>query len=374
VSEPIDIAEGQVPGNVIPRAVLPGGTRALCNLVEFREGSWLNHVALLDLETGDASVLMEDGALPVYANTGHILFTRYDRLLAVPFDPDRLELTGGPVAITDGLRTDDTYSGAWFKFSADGTLIHRPGGITGGNRRLVYVHPDGELEDWSDERREITEGPQVSPDGRLAAVTGIGAGALDEVLVASTGQRQLRRLVAESGKDCDPALFAPDGQRIVYRCSDSSRYWIYIRRVDGSGGAELLLEDPIDKGWAVPRRFSADGSRVLFRMSDGMYWVELEPGADGQRDRELFLADTSGWLSPDGRWFAYHSSASGRFELYLRQVSEDGDVGPEVPLTSVGLDDYVWSPTVSNGTVELFVETDDGSMQSVRIAPDASPG
>jgi len=61
-------------------------------------------VALLNVETGEARMLLANGGSPAWSSTGHLLFSRGETLLAVPFDLDRLSPAGGQVAIADGLR------------------------------------------------------------------------------------------------------------------------------------------------------------------------------------------------------------------------------------------------------------------------------
>ena len=50
-----------------------------------------------------------DGSNGTVTTTGHLLYSRGQRLLAAPFDEKALTMTSGPVAIIDGLRTSTSW-------------------------------------------------------------------------------------------------------------------------------------------------------------------------------------------------------------------------------------------------------------------------
>ena len=58
-------------------------------------------MAALTLETGEVKILLE-GAVPVaYHPTGHLIFCQESAVMAAPFDPDTLEITGPAVPVTE---------------------------------------------------------------------------------------------------------------------------------------------------------------------------------------------------------------------------------------------------------------------------------
>ena len=71
---------------------------------------------------------MRGGRDARYVETGHLVYARSGTLLAVPFDLDRLEVTGGPVPLVEGVRDAGGTTGAThFSLSGDGTLVYVPG-------------------------------------------------------------------------------------------------------------------------------------------------------------------------------------------------------------------------------------------------------
>ena len=57
------------------------------------------------LETGERKVLIEGGRDARYVPTGHLVYVLDGTLLAVPFDVDKLEVTGGPIPMAEGVMT-----------------------------------------------------------------------------------------------------------------------------------------------------------------------------------------------------------------------------------------------------------------------------
>ena len=60
-------------------------------------------IGVLSLETGKKKILVQGGTSPRYSPSGHLIYARAGQLLAVPFDPDKLEVTGQPFPVANGL-------------------------------------------------------------------------------------------------------------------------------------------------------------------------------------------------------------------------------------------------------------------------------
>ena len=83
--------------------------------------------------------------------------------MAVPFDLQKLEITGDAVLVFEGIRAFD------YAASDDGTLVYVLGSGQLGTRKLVLVDREGRTETLVDESRR--ESPRFSPDGQYLAVT-----------------------------------------------------------------------------------------------------------------------------------------------------------------------------------------------------------
>ena len=84
--------------------VLPGAHAVLFTTKTRRFGDWrATRIEALVRATGERRLLVEGGADARYVPTGHVLCVRNGTLMAVPFDASRLEVTGEPVGMIDGV-------------------------------------------------------------------------------------------------------------------------------------------------------------------------------------------------------------------------------------------------------------------------------
>jgi eukaryotic-like serine/threonine-protein kinase len=95
-------------------------------------------------------------------------------------------------------------------------------------------------------------------------------------------------------------------------------------RADGAGQPQPLVSE---KNILLPWSFSPDGKRLAYYAVAGapQLWtvpVEDQGGQLKAGKPEQFLktqfADTLPAFSPDGRWLAYQSNESGKYEVYVR--------------------------------------------------------
>jgi hypothetical protein len=355
----IEGPEGTFAFSGVQGSVLPDGNHVLGFVTTYDERGYGEHVALLNIDTGEGRILVENGKNAQYASSGQILFTRGESLLAAPFDVDSLALTGAQVAVTDGLRTGEVWNDAWFDITPDGSLLHFPGGLTGGSRQLVFL--DGSYKvvgPWSDDLRAFEAALTVSDDGGRIAVTVVNAEGLYDIWVSDMHTPRLSRLVRVRGEDCIPQAWHPDNDRLVYQCGTTEGGSLRIRSSDGSGAAEILLEAEVPVGYEA-NGFLRDGSQLLVtRQQDNepsLMLLSLEPAPDGTRTPEMLLEGASnGRISPDGGWLAYSSRASGQWEIYLRSIDARGKIGREIPVTRDACGSQVWIRGPEAAPLELW--------------------
>ena len=135
-------------GHLWPQ-ILPGGKAVLFTIWTGVGGIDRARIAVLSLATGKQTILAEGGSYARYVSSGHIVYARAGGLLAVPFDLQRLEATGSPVSILEGVEMDPNFGAAYFSTSAEGSLAYLPGGIMGGNSTLVWVDRRGAVQPLS---------------------------------------------------------------------------------------------------------------------------------------------------------------------------------------------------------------------------------
>ena len=62
--------------------------------------------------------------------------------MAVPFDPQRLTVTGTAVPVVEGVLQSPVTGAAQYSISSTGSLVYVPGGAQATERRLVWVRSE----------------------------------------------------------------------------------------------------------------------------------------------------------------------------------------------------------------------------------------
>jgi len=153
-----------------------------------------------------------------------------------------------------------------------------------------------------------------------------GADSPAHVSLADTERRTLTRFTFE-GFSRDP-IWAPNGQSVVYGSKRGDKtFGLYAQRLDGKSPAELAWASPVPI-WPDPSSFTPDSRTVVFTTKskdsrDDIWTLSLD-----DHTARPWLAtpaiEYSGRLSPDGKWIAYNSNESGRFEVYVQSFPTPG--------------------------------------------------
>ena len=189
---------------------LPGGGAVLFTITAPTGGVEKAQIAVLDLKTGSYKVLIQGGSHAHYVQTGHLVYGAGGTVRAVPFDLDRLEVTGAPVGVLEHVVT--TSAGALdLVVAVNGTMVYVPGGVAGAAGSLVWVDRSGREEPLATPVRAYTY-PRIAPDGTRLAVD--IRDRERHVWTWDFARRALTRLTFDSSSDNYPA-WSPDSRRLV---------------------------------------------------------------------------------------------------------------------------------------------------------------
>jgi len=318
--------------------------------------------AVVSLRTGEQRIVMEDAGRSRYLPTGHLVVARPGTLLAVPFSLKRLEISGSPVPLLEGLVTNSNFTGAAeYAFSQEGTLVYAASRQL--QRTLVWVDRKGAVE-------QVPFPPggyssvALSPDGsRLAAFT-VDKNEKQALMFGDFARGALSRSSAEGV--FQGLAWAPDGKRVAFGLGlGKSMINVFWQSADGSTPPERLSETPLPRDCPS---FSPDGSLLLVTV--------VIPGETGLK-REIFTLPLTGErtmrpfpqtkfsegaarFSPDGRWVVYLSNESGRDEVFVRPYPGPGG---KWQLSTGGGDEPFWSRSGR----ELFYWQGDNKMMVVDV-------
>jgi len=317
---------------------LPNGKAVLFTVM--RHGwdtqPWL---ALLRLDTRDWHVLLQDAADARYVPMGYLVFLRQGTLMAVRFDPARLEVIGQPSPLVEkvmqAFATNTRYNtgAGQFNVSGSGALIYAVGGIIRDMQNsLVWVDQRG-IEKPVTPSQEAFFAPRLSPDGQR--ITYVTMGREWQVWVYDLNTGTNSRLTGE-GK-AGYSIWTPDGKRIVFSWQKSTATGLFSQPYDGSSPMERLTTSEYVQ---APGSWSSDGQTLALvetqSINHGILLLEprsgrVRPFLNSQFD-EMYPE-----FSPDRRWIAYSSDESKRLEIYVRpfpgpgmkhQVSSQGGIQP----------------------------------------------
>ena len=362
---PLTEPEDEGVRHIFPNRV--GATGSLFFTVRSQEASQLAWVSLAEGEVRLLDLPIDS----VYTVSGHLLHTvggaageTGGSLIAVPFDLDRMQFTGPPAQVVEGIRSSVATS---FAVSLDGTLVYdtSPFGSVAG--RVVAVDRNGREETLLDSSRSIHY-PRPSPDSRwMAMATHTESSGDNHDLMLMDLVRSLDRILVAGGENHLP-VWHPREPALVFARGPSRFDDLDLYRVSIDGGApEPLLERP---GSQYPRSFTADGSLLLFEEDHPQTGADLWVlPMDGGEPRPFLTGapnERAGAFSPGGRWVAYVSDQWGVDDVYLRPYPGPGEA---VALSNGGGVEPQWSP---NGREVFFREGANGRFLRVEVDPEGT--
>jgi hypothetical protein len=332
---------------------VPGGEAVLFTIAPANGSIENAQIAVLDLRTGKSKVLIRGGSHALFVPTGHLVYGVTGTLRAVAFDLGRLEVAGTPAPVLEGVVTT-AQGAADVAVAANGSLVYVPGvagGGAGGQQTVVSVDRQGRASPLPGVPPDSYRDVRVSPDGaRLALATQTDVWTYDVV------RATLSRLTTDLAPDTRP-LWTPDGQRIVFTSSRAGYPELFWRPADGTGSDERLLARARDLVDLLADGWSADGRQLLFtEVPPSLHCTTGQITIERPSDVELLVksefCNSFAAVSPNGRWMAYHSTVSGRDEIYVERYPE---LGNRQKISSGGGTIPLWS---RDGR-ELFFNTPD---------------
>jgi len=344
------VAPDQSRGEVSYRLphVLPGGDAILFTVTRQRFPRWdQTQIRVYSRRVRRVKPLIDGGADARYVSSGHLVYAREGVLLAAPFDVRRLEVTGGPVGVIadvmqaayDRASMEDTGL-AQFAIASTGTLVYLPGGVFApAERSVVRIDRTGRSETLPITPRAFAT-LRLSPDGGQIALNTFGRDR--DIWLYSLARGTLTRLPLPGRLNVP--IWSRDGHWITYASSAGGPDNLYRAPADGSGSPEQLIasgHNLVAGAWSssdellyyrAPTGLTSDGRDSLFSQNVAANGAPTSIPTGSSRNGGIDV-------SPDGRWIAYHSDASGQLEVY---VTKHPGSGPRYQVSTQGGMSPVW--------------------------------
>ena len=278
----------------------------------------------LDVGTGKWKSTGESAVRAWSVTDGPVFFARSQsrNLFAAPFDAKQLAFSAPPTLVLEGVRFagGEEFS---FALAANGTMLYRPAPPPE-LAQAAWISRSG-LVTPLDSSWTFTSGPgfSLSPDGARLAVTRCRADEDDcDIWLRDLGpDGVLTRLTFD--ENASEPEWSADGRSVLYLSGFPPESTLIKRRlVDGTGVATTLVSLERDLVSFIPLR---DGSRLIARTGPrptrdinivtllaGQVMDSLTPLIADDQFEEI-----APQLSPDERWLAFASNASGRQEVYI---------------------------------------------------------
>jgi serine/threonine protein kinase len=333
--------------------MLPDGQTVLFTL-STNTSDWDNgaRIVVQSLKSGERKTVVEGGSDARYLPTGHIVYAVGGVLFAVPFDVRRLQVSGGPVPILEGVMRAGSGQTAVAQFStgANGSLVFVSGPASpsaGRVAQITLMDRKGTVEPLKLQPGAYDH-PRVSPDGtRIAFATDDGKDAVVWVYELS-GATAMRRLTF-GGKNRFP-IWSTDGQHVVFQSDREGDLGIFWQAADGSGTPERLTKADKDTSH-IPESWSPKGDGFLFRVTKGtdisLWLFSLKDRTARPFGAVRSQTPTDAAFSPDGRWVTYSTSMTtdaGQRVVYVQPVPATGATYQIPVLEAGGYRHPQWSP------------------------------
>jgi eukaryotic-like serine/threonine-protein kinase len=291
----------------------------------------------------------------------YLLWLRGGTLLAQEFDAEAARLTGDARVVADPVASMGTMSQMDLAVSGSGLLLYAASNPWG---QFTWFDPAGKVLGTVGEPDEYNTF-RLSPDGRNVAASHSRPTGGSDLWLLNVDRGLGTRFTFRPALSAWP-VWSPDGRTIVFTSGTPRN--LYRKESSGGGEDERLTESrnsQLAADWSRDARFVSYWEIAPDTGFD--LWVlpvtpEGKPAGDARPWLRTPFNERYGRFSPDGRWLAYVSDESGRYEVYVdsfpnrrgkARISTGGGNSPE------------WAPDGGH----LFYISPDNKMMDATLKP-----
>ena len=295
---------------------LPDGIHYLYSAINLSGRKDLYSIYVGSLNSNEKRLVVKAKGNGAYAAPGYLLFYRDQTLFAQHFDTRKFELTGEPVPVLTEVQFFPRISEAVFAASTAGLLVAQRNADSGASQLLWF--------DRKGQQIGVALNPGIygnimlAPNGRaVASDTTDLASQNTDIWTYDLETRSAKRLTFDPAIDSLP-VWSPDGSRTVFASNRELKFDLYLKDTNGAQEEKVIPQDGPDR---FPTDWSRDGKYVLYGRGPDLWFLTFP---ELRATQFLKAASTlkTGRFSPDGKWVAYSSNESGRWEIYVTSFPE----------------------------------------------------
>jgi eukaryotic-like serine/threonine-protein kinase len=274
-----------------------------------------------ELDSPDRTLVMKSAGSNAWFSRGYLLYLRKGTLVAQPFDPAQLTLSGGAIPIVEQIQQPPFGPPSGAFTVSDRVLAYQtildargfPTALTWFDRAGKTLGTVGDRADYGD--------LEISPNGTRAIVSEPEPGAGRDLWIFDLARGIPTRFTSNPADEY-ASVWSPDGTQIVFNSRRNGHLDLYQKAASGAGGETPLLVDNNDKS---PMGWSSDGKWLLYNTGNVSIignqvdlWVR--PMSKDAKPFPIINSpfnEIRGQLSPDGHWLAYTSDESSQTEIYV---------------------------------------------------------
>ena len=335
---------------------LPDGRRYLFLSWHREPGRRALYVGSLDGEAPKHLAPIESAA--VFVPPHHVLWTSGGTLFARRFDLETLEFSGSTQVVASDVSHGTSFG--WSAVSAGGNgavvyqslspAVSQPTWFSRTGEQIAVASDEGSYGDLS-----------LARDQNRLALTMKTSGGPSGIWQLDLHRSVLSHFAVDAS--AVSPVWSPDGGTILFARNFQGAFRLFRKPSAGGSEEQVLASDNArtpSGGKQIPSDWSADGQVILFEEDRDIHVLRVGPGAERRALIRGPADEGQGRLSPDQKWVAFSSNASGRREVYVALFSN-----PE----------RRWQISSQSGRTplwrgdgrELFYVADDGTLMAVAL-------
>ena len=305
------------------------------------------------------------------AREGHLVFIRAPRMLtAQPFDTRSLQLTGEPIVISQDGSLTNTAPQIAASTDLRGDLLYVAGGWA--DQQLIWYARSGKELGREPIRSQMVS-VRLAPDDKRALVSRADGGGDHTLWLQDVLRHQETRFTPPSLTPAPGGVWSPDGKFLVINTAQPAAS-LRLKPADGSADQTLVTKT----NRTTVSDWSHDGRWLVFTEGSPTtaadIWLLENPLSAAGAGRKPIpwlqtpARESSGQISPDGKWMAFTSDESGTRAVYVRPFRVP--VGPADPQWRVSVGSSLsGEPRWRADSKELFYVDYDRAIVAVMGAP-----